>query len=189
MGKKKRTSSLKVSDVFRTAYGREANGSQRLVIINGVALGDDAFRAIENTWGATIPNGVYWYDPFCGAWGMQGGPCVGFCTAGLQLGGPLRRDASNGQTGVLINGRELNALDLAFWQHLGLQAPGCYWLDAQGNYGVEGWPMMGNLVTATQATSGAPWTHYSRFNRFGTMGGDGKGFLFYSDGKHFWSTG
>jgi hypothetical protein len=158
---------------------------RRFVTINGVAITDDSLTAIEGAWGATIADGVYWYDPLCGAWGMQGGACVGYCAAGLQLGGPLQSNASNGQTGVFINGRELPLLEFVSWQCFGLSAPGRYWVDAQGNYGVEGGPMLGNLARGAPGT-GAPWTVHSRFNRFGTAGGDGSDFLFFSDGKHFW---
>jgi hypothetical protein len=35
------------------------------------------------------------------------------------------------------------------------------------------------------AGANAPWTANSRF---GTAGGDGSGFLFFNDGKTFWST-
>ena len=65
---------------------------------------------------------------------------------------------------------------------------GRYWVDAHGNFGCEGGPALGNLAAAMQMAGGAggrPWTVGSRF---GSAGGDGSGFLFFNDGKTFWST-
>lgn len=52
----------------------------------------------------------------CGAWGKTGGPGLGLIAPGLPLPGTLRADASNGTTGVFINGRQLHLMDA-----LGLQ--------------------------------------------------------------------
>jgi hypothetical protein len=187
MGKKKGDGGASVFEMLQSVYAPKANVSRRSVIINGVPLSDALINSAERTWGA-LADGAYWYDPICGAWGMQGGPCVGYCTPGLQLGGPLRANASNGQTGLLINGRELPLVELPFWQGLGLSAPGHYWLDATGNYGVQGGVAWGNLAAASQSSSGQPRSYQSRFNQFGTMGGDGAGHFFYFDKKNSWSN-
>ena len=142
-----------------------AAATARSVFINGVQLSDDQLRALEQMSYSQVPDGSYWYDRVSGAWGLQGGPAAGLTLAGLDLGGPLRPDASDGNTGVFINGRELHYMDL-----LGLQqlvpyvTPGRYWVDAQGNAGVEGGPALANLRVLAQAAAanqgGGVWRIY-----------------------------
>jgi hypothetical protein len=68
--------------------------------------------------------------------------------------GPLPEDASAGNTGVYLNGRNLTIAEVAIlisvtgvaWQ------PGRYWFDAQGNVGVDGNPQaLGNLYLIARA--------------------------------------
>jgi hypothetical protein len=114
--------------------------------------------------------GAYWYDPRTGASGRWGGPTLAFLPPGLTLGGPLPADASGGGqgtlTGVFINGRELHPVDVVGLQQLiGQVWPGRWWVDAQGNYGLEGGPALGNLMLLAQAhrrgSGGQAWSkHY-----------------------------
>jgi hypothetical protein len=128
----------------------------RQIFINGTRLSDESLHAIEQPFGGRMWDGRYWYDPMCGAWGLEGGPALGFTVAGLDMWGPLRSDASNGNTGIFINGREIHYLDLVAIQQIagGYVHPARYWLDAYGNYGYEGWPAMGNLMVATGNSGG-----------------------------------
>jgi hypothetical protein len=103
-----------------------------------------------------LDDGAYWYDPRTGASGRWGGPALAFLPPGLELGGPLPADASGGGqgtlTGVFVNGRELHPLDvLGLQQLIGQVWPGRWWVDAQGNYGLEGGPPLGNLVLLARA--------------------------------------
>jgi hypothetical protein len=123
------------------------------VVINGVRLRDS--EVVELSAGAPLRDGTYWYDPISGAWGAQAGPTLGFRRAGLRVGGPLRANASNGHTGVFVNGRELHRLDVLALAHLGRVWPGRYWLDAAGNFGREGGRKLGNLAGLAQQRSGA----------------------------------
>ncbi len=117
-----------------------------------------------------LDDGAYWYDPRTGASGRWGGPALAFLPPGLQLGGPLPADASGGGqgtlTGVFVNGRELHPLDvLGLQQLIGQVWPGRWWVDAQGNYGLEGGPPVGNLVLLARARrsggGGQAWSkHY-----------------------------
>jgi hypothetical protein len=157
----------------------------RSVVINRVRLNDEELRTLEAVTGVAVRDGNYWYDAICGAWGLEGGPCAGFVRAGLRIGGPLRPDASRGATGVFVNGRELHVMDVVALQRYGPVYRGRYWVDAQGNFGLERGPALGNLGGAQQSASSGPWTAESRF---GTAGGDGAGFLFFNDGKTFWSN-
>jgi hypothetical protein len=76
---------------------------------------------------------------------------VGLGIAGLNIGGPLRVDASRGNTGVFINGRELHQMDVVGLQQLGPVYRGRYWVDAYGNCGFEGGPALLNLVQVARA--------------------------------------
>jgi hypothetical protein len=135
--------------------------ASRSVTINQARLDDDALRLIEQRLQARVPDGSYWYDKISGAWGLEGGPTLGFTLPGLGIGGPLRPDASNGNTGVFINGRQLHLMDVQSLQQItGVVLPGRYWVDAQGNGGYEGGPVLFNLrLLAQQAASrsGGMW--------------------------------
>jgi len=126
---------------------RSKEASDRTVVINGTRLSNEQVNSLEQAYRIKIQEGAYWYDKTCGAWGLQGGPTAGFILPNLDLGGPLRADASNGTTGVFVNGRQLHTYDvLALQQLLGPVALGRYWLDAPGNVGIEGGPMLFNIV-------------------------------------------
>lgn len=155
----------------------------RQVIVNDERLSDGILAGLEREYGLRIGDGRYWYDSACGAWGRPGEPAAGFVLAGLNLGGLLRADASNGDTGVFINGRQLHTADVMRLQQLvGQVWPGRWWLDALGNFGMEGSPVVGNLwVVARQRT--APNRGGSHTAPAGgvTVGGEG-GFL-YAQGR------
>jgi len=109
--------------------------------------------------GPRVQDGEYWYDARTGAAGKWGGPALTFLPPGLVLGGPLPADASGGGrgtlTGVFVNGRELHPVDVMGLQQLiGQVLPGRWWVDAQGNYGLEGGPPLGNLMVLARARQG-----------------------------------
>lgn len=124
------------------------------VVINGGRLDDKTLAALEATYGVRVPAGRYWYDAVSGAWGTEGGPAQGQIHPGLQLGGPLRADASGGATGVFINGRQLHALEVAALQRCTPVLPGRYWILANGIGGFEGGPPAFNLATLCGGAGG-----------------------------------
>jgi hypothetical protein len=150
----------------------------RAVFINGARLSDMQLQSIEQNYRVSIPDGRYWYDRACGAWGMEGGPQAGIAVAGLDFGGPLHADASNGNTGVFVNGRELHAVDVQRLNGLvGNVIPGRWWVDAQGNFGPEGWPMVGNLFMLARARlSGGGAVSSEVVSQSGWLVSDGSGF-------------
>jgi hypothetical protein len=148
------------------------------VVVNQVPLGDDAVRALEAVYATPIQGGAYWYDPVSGLWGPQGGPPAGQLHPGLALGGPLRADASNGDTGVFINGREIHVLELRTLQRLFGDVPrGRYWLNAQGIGGSEGGPPAFDLTAAARPAAGPAGTGNTSGavdrGPFGSWGSDG----------------
>lgn len=169
-----------------------AANSSRPVFINGVRLSDEQLRQLEQRFSLRIADGAYWYDQISGAWGMQGGPTIGFTQPHLELGGRLQRDASNGNTGVIINGRELHQLDvLALRQLTPYVIPGRYWVDARGIGGYEGGPPIFDLQALARAAGGGrggAWSYTSPHGE-GTVGGDGEGFGYFMDKDTSWTSG
>jgi hypothetical protein len=153
------------------------------VVINGVPLSASDLGSIERQYQVRIPAGGYWYDSACGAWGLAGGPTLGFTMAGLALGGPLRVDASGGSaagtlTAIFINGREIHPVDaVGLYQIVGPVYPGRYWVDAHGNAGMEGGPALVNLFQAARAAGGS--SGYHRAGPGGYTGSDGSTYYFF----------
>jgi hypothetical protein len=133
-----------------------AGAVARNVVFNGRRYTEAELAALEQAHGIRIPDANYWYDGVLGAWGVEGSPTLGLIAPGLELGGPLRADASGGGTNVVVNGRVLHPLDLAALQQLtGPVLPGRYFITAQGLAGPEGGPPMWDLgAMARQAQGG-----------------------------------
>jgi hypothetical protein len=124
----------------------------RQVFVNGKQLRDDQVNFLEQKYRSSLPNGHYWYDRMCGAWGIIGGPVLCTLEPNHDIGGPLQPGASLGNTGVFINGRELHYLEIALLQRVvPMIITGRWWLDAYGNVGCEGGPMLGNLWAFAQS--------------------------------------
>lgn len=127
----------------------------RHVVVNQERLSDADVAALEQRYGVRVQDGAYWYDSRIGTWGFEGGPAVGVIPAGLDIGGPLRADASDGSTGVFVNGRELHRRDVAALSALlGPIERGRYWADADGNVGREGGPALVNVYAVARARGG-----------------------------------
>lgn len=126
------------------------------IIVNGRALTEAELADFEQRYGARPAAGNYWYDSRSGLYGVAGSGAVGFMYPGHSYG-TVSRSASNGNTGVLINGRELTQSEYQFLNSIaGIPVPpGSYWLDANGNAGITGdnTPLI-NLYTASQALGG-----------------------------------
>lgn len=142
------------------------------VVINGRALTAGDIENFEKLYRMKPAPGNYWYDGKSGLYGAVGQPAAGFMHPGHDLG-PLAADASKGNTGVFINGREQTLSEVQMLTHLARTQvlPGRYWLDARGNAGYEGNPVpVGNLFAAAVAA------------QQGGGGGGGRG------GDNFWSS-
>ncbi|MDX1564934.1 MAG: hypothetical protein R3236_05985, partial [Phycisphaeraceae bacterium] len=146
------------------------------VVINSRALSDQQVQKLQQMYGVRPRPGRYWYDPRSGLYGVMGYQAYGFMRPGHRFG-PLARSASAGQTGVLINGRELPRIEWAVWSQIlgNYIRPGAYWLDANGNAGTVGRPVPEvNLYAAAR----------QRQYRYGGAVGAGRS----AGGGYFWSS-
>lgn len=125
------------------------------VFINGAQLAIDKQRALEQAYRVPIRPGRYWYDAVSGVWGLEGGPALGQIHPSLNLGPPLRSDASKGNTRVFVNGRELHSMDVMALRRCTPVMPGRYWVLANGIGGYEGGPPLFNLAALCSAATGA----------------------------------
>jgi len=150
----------------RLAAAEEQVGTGLEVRINGLVMTPELLQEFETVYGLKPVPGNYWYDSRSGLYGLMGRQAAGMMLPGHILG-EMPEDASNGDTGIFMNGRNLAAAEVNYISIL-LQSPaipGRYWLDAYGNCGIEGLPMP--LVNFYEV---------SRL-RFGSGGGD-----------NFWSS-
>jgi hypothetical protein len=126
------------------------------VYINRSELTASQLTAIVGLYRYAPLPGRYWYDPHSGAWGLEGRETVGFILPGHNFGA-LEANASNGDTGVFINGRELNLTEaIAIRKTFGAVYRGRWWLDGRtGYWGREGNPIpLGNILVAIEAQRG-----------------------------------
>ena len=139
------------------------------VIINNTILSKEQIGEIGERYGTIPKPGNYWYDKVSGLYGVTGYPSYGFMYPDHNFG-VLSRNTSSGNTGVIVNGRELPPNEWAVWSYLiGYYIQqGSYWLDSKGNVGYKGnnYPVLNLFLLASQNS-------YS-----------GKG----SGGDNFWSS-
>jgi hypothetical protein len=161
----------------QSAPGVSAPSAPNPLRINRAVIAETTVRAFERTYGMHLPRGDYWYDRVSGAWGADGGPTAGFTSPGMNLGGELPADASRGNTGVFINGRELPLQDVVGLMQMNVPVrQGRWWVDNSGNFGVEGAPFpLGNLFQYSRGRGGA----YQRATAGGYIGGDGNTSYFF----------
>jgi hypothetical protein len=131
--------------VCNFAAAQTAPQSAPIVIVNGQRLIAQEVHALEQSYRVRVRAGRYWYDRLTGAWGFWGGPTAGVMRAGHNLGGPLAETASNGNTGVFINGRQLHQRDVWLLMQIMPVRPGRYWMNASGTFGYEGRLPLGNI--------------------------------------------
>jgi len=129
----------------------------RKIRFNGRALTAEQLmrlEALERQARVRVPDNDYWYDNRSGAAGFWNGPAVAVLPPGLGLGGPMPVNCSGGGTNVFVNGRELHPVDVAGLMQLGPVLPGRYFVEANGNFGFEGGPVVGNLILLSQQSRG-----------------------------------
>ena len=150
------------------------------IFINGREITPAQVQQLRATYGYVAPAGRYWYDTRSGLYGVMGWEAAGFMQPGHNFG-QLPPNASNGNTGVFINGRQINMAEAMFCQRLfGAVYRGRWWLDGRtGNLGAEGSPVpIANVYMALQQSQrssqgGGGYSWHSKVT--GASGGsDGK---------------
>jgi hypothetical protein len=141
------------SSSTRTTAQKPRERTREEVIINDAPLSKRQIAEIEKQYGVKPKPGNYWYDAKSGLYGVVGYPAYGYMQPNHRFGS-MKKDASNGNTGIFINGRELPPLEYTVWSYMvgsWIQA-GTYWLDHQGNAGYEGnpTPVINLFVAAKQ---------------------------------------
>ena len=137
---------------IKDVTAKQYNTAGKEVIVNDIILSKEQIEELARIYGIRPQPGHYWYDTKSGLYGVVGYSAYGFMYPGHQFGS-LKRDVSNGSTGVEVNGRELHHSEWTVWSYiLGYWIqPGYYWLDDQGNAGYEGNPLpVVNLYLAAQ---------------------------------------
>ncbi|KMZ56457.1 hypothetical protein ZOSMA_95G00520 [Zostera marina] len=90
------------------------------VYINGHPIPDEDVKKAEKLAG-TVEPGNYWYDYQAGFWGTMGKPCLGIILPNIEeFNYPMARKCAEGNTDVVVNGRELHQTDLYLLANRGL---------------------------------------------------------------------
>ncbi|KAF8013596.1 hypothetical protein BT93_I1449 [Corymbia citriodora subsp. variegata] len=113
-----------------------------LVYVNGKSLDHGellVLRGCENPPKKLRP-GCYWYDKVAGFWGKEGQKPCQIISAQLDVGGYININASNGNTAVLINNREITKEEVWMLKSAGIPCEGKphFWVSADGSYQEEG---------------------------------------------------
>lgn len=172
---------------FMLATALNAQQGNTGVYINGVELQTQVVHALEQYYKVKVKKGRYWYDAKCGLWGLEGREAQGVVLANLDFGASMNAKASSGNTGIYINGRQINNSERTQWQAiLGQTYPGKYMLDAYGNLYTEAGAYLVNVLQLIR--NKAPYNDgngnyfYRNYYTDITTGGNGDGFYIMGDG-------
>ncbi|XP_059434767.1 extra-large guanine nucleotide-binding protein 1-like isoform X1 [Corylus avellana] len=119
-----------------------------LVFVNDEPLSKEGLVELQNCKHPpkNLRPGRYWYDKVSGYWGKEGQKPSQIISPELKVGGNISRKASNGNTNVLINSREITKEELWMLKVAGVTCEGQphLWVSANGEYQEEGQnPMVG----------------------------------------------
>jgi hypothetical protein len=148
------------------------------VKVNGRELTAAEKQDFLQVYGALPIPGEWWYDSKSGLYGLMGQSAMGSMNPGHDFGA-MPANASQGDSGVYLNGRQLPAQELQIYAMvLGQIEPGRYWMDAGGNFGKEGQAQGSNqAMPASQypdTAGGTSVPQHSSPGYAGNAGGDSR---------------
>ncbi|XP_068655618.1 extra-large guanine nucleotide-binding protein 1-like isoform X1 [Aristolochia californica] len=140
---KRLLSSLEIQQVIKAEKSCEMNQLQPdNIFVNGKQLCHEEMVILQSCSNppSKLKPGSYWYDKVSGFWGKEGQKPCKIISPHLNVGGVLMSDASNGNTGIFINNREITKSEYQMLKWAGVQCAGNphFWLDADGSYQEEG---------------------------------------------------
>ncbi|CAF1711461.1 unnamed protein product [Brassica napus] len=129
----------------------------RLIAVNGKPLNEDELFMLQNCPHPPkkLKPGDYWYDKVAGYWGKVGEKPCHIISPDMKIGGSnIKKEASNGDTEICINNREITKTELMMLKMVGVHCEGKphFWVNPDGTYLEEGQNrVLGNIWNKKRA--------------------------------------